>query len=119
MNKYRNVKTIVDGIKFDSKKEAKRYNELKLLEKCGKISGLKTQEVFNFVAEWDFPDGVCKFLKYKSGRDVTYRADFVYHDHERNCLVVEDVKSKATMTPSFKIKWALMKHINGIEVLET
>ena len=44
--KYKNKKTVYDGITFDSKKEAQRYSELKLLEKVGKIKNLKRQESY-------------------------------------------------------------------------
>ena len=47
--KYRNIKTVVDGITFDSAKEARRYGELKLLEKSGRISGLEVQPAFRIV----------------------------------------------------------------------
>ena len=48
-NKYRNIKTEVDGIKFDSKREAQRYQELKLLEKGGVISNLELQPKFELL----------------------------------------------------------------------
>jgi hypothetical protein len=48
-NKYRNIKTIVDGITFASKKEAKRYSELKLLERAGMITDLELQPAFNLI----------------------------------------------------------------------
>ena len=46
MNKYRNKKCVLDGIEFDSKKEMRRYSELKLLERAGEISDLKIQVPF-------------------------------------------------------------------------
>ena len=49
MHKYRNEKVIVDGISFDSKKEAARYRELKMLERSGAISGLKMQVPFELI----------------------------------------------------------------------
>ena len=49
MNKYFNKKVIIDGIKFDSKKEAKRYTELKLLKKAGIIKELELQKVFDAI----------------------------------------------------------------------
>ena len=48
MSKYHNIKTVVDNIKFDSKKEANRYTELKLLERAGKIFALALQRKFEF-----------------------------------------------------------------------
>ena len=46
MTKYRAIKTVVDGITFDSKKEAKRYSELKIMEKAGIIATLRLQPEF-------------------------------------------------------------------------
>ena len=46
-SKYKAVKTEVDGITFDSKKEAKRYSELKILEKAGHITHLELQPVYS------------------------------------------------------------------------
>ena len=47
--KYGNRKAVIDGITFDSKKEAQRYTELKLLEKAGKITGLQLQREFELI----------------------------------------------------------------------
>lgn len=95
--KYGNIKTIVDGIKFDSKKEAKRYGELKLMEKAGEISVLRLQVKFIL--------SVC-----------TYVADFVYYDKTKH-LIVEDCKG--VKTPVYRLKKKMMKHELGIEILET
>ena len=103
MPKYHNCKTIVDGIRFDSKKEAKRYLELKILEKAGQISHLKLQ----------FPFILISSSKY--GRAIKYVADFVYY--EGNKRVVEDVKG--VRTPVYKLKKRMMAEIYGIEVKET
>lgn len=95
--KYRNRKTIVDGIKFDSKKESARFQELKLLERSGQISDLRMQVKFS----------ICP----KSGgnrRERFYIADFVYCEGGKK--IIEDVKSKATAFDKvFSLKWALMK----------
>ena len=73
-SKYNARKTVVDGIKFDSLKEARRYEELKLQEKVGVISHLKLQPKFRLL------DG----FKYKEEtiRPVNYFADFSYIDAE-------------------------------------
>ena len=92
-------KTIVDGIKFDSKREAKRYTELRLLEKAGKISDLKLQVKFLFQI-----GGV--YIKYPSGRQMYYKPDFFYFDEEKKDYVIEDAKGHLTET--YKIKRALM-----------
>lgn len=104
-SKYHNIKVTLDGHTFDSKKEAKRYSELKLLERAGEIEHLQLQPTFLF----SIGD---QFAKYPSGRRVTYRADFYYFENGKQ--IVEDVKGY--MTGEFKLKWAMMKLINGIEV---
>ena len=86
--KYKNIKTTLDGIKFDSRKEAKRYNELKLMERCGLIKNLELQKPYELQPS---------FKKHnKTYRAIKYIADFVYYDVEREQIVVEDVKSPAT-----------------------
>lgn len=99
--KYRNIKTIVDGIKFDSKKEALRYLELKQLQKDGKISDLELQPPYSIFVEMQ---KVC-----------TYKADFSYVKNER--LVIEDVKGMKTAI--YRLKKKLMKACHGIDILET
>ena len=101
-NKYRNIKT--QG--YDSKKEANRAQELKILVKAGEISDLKEQPEFKFEG-----------LTYDSGRTVTYRGDFEYM--ENGARIIEDVKSEATRTPVYKIKKALMKMFYDIDIRET
>lgn len=82
MNKYHAKKCVIDGISFDSRREARRYTELKTLRQAGEISALKLQEPFELVP------------KQRGERAVTYRADFVYM--EGGALVVEDVKGMKT-----------------------
>lgn len=93
-NKYNNHKTIVDGIKFDSIREAERYQELKLLEEAGKISHLELQPVVVLQDKFVYRGKVI--------RAITYRADFAYFDHAANKGVIEDVKGMETDV--FKIK---------------
>lgn len=90
-NKYSAKKTIVDNIVFDSKLEANRYKQLKLLEQAGQIRELRLQikiplEVNNVL--------VCKYI-----------CDFLYI--ENNKLVIEDVKG--VKTDVFRVKWKLLK----------
>ena len=101
--KYRNKKTSVDGIRFDSKREANRYMELKLLERAGIIKGLKRQEPYILINKSSY------------GRAIKYVADFVYYEDDK--LVVEDVKG--VKTPVYKLKKRLMAERFGIEVKET
>lgn len=103
-NKYGARRTTVDGITFDSKAEADRYCELKLLERCGVIADLERQRKFTIVSQS------------KYGRALYYIADFVYTENGKT--VVEDVKSKATATAVYKLKKRLMAEIHGIEIRE-
>lgn len=104
MSKYRNIKTVVDGITFDSQKEANRYCELKLLQRAKQISNLKYQVPFTLID------------KSKYGREIKYIADFSYF--EGNTLVVEDVKSSITKTPLYKLKKRLMAERYGLIIRE-
>lgn len=103
-SKYGNKKTEVDGIKFDSKKEAKRYGELNVLLKAGEIGLLERQVVF----ELKIGDKtVCKYI-----------ADFVY-TKKTGERIVEDVKSEATRKLRlYLLKKKLMKELLGIEIKE-
>ena len=97
--KYGSRRTKVDGITFASQKEAKRYGELKLLQKAGQISELKLQ------------------VRFKLVQTVTYVADFEYYDRLKGSKVVEDVKG--FLTPIYRRKRKLMREQHGIEILET
>lgn len=111
-NKYGAEKVTIDGHVFDSKKEARRYQDLKLLEKAGEIRALELQKPFKFPINGEnirYP----RSKTGRKGREIVYQADFSYRNGE-NRLTVED--TKGMMTPDAKIKLALMKHINGIEV---
>lgn len=101
ISKYRNVKVRVDGILFDSKREAGRYGELKLLEKAGEITDLELQP---------------EFLIYVGGiRICKYFADFGYKnkDGER---VIED--AKAIRTKEYQLKKRLVRALHGVEIVE-
>ncbi len=88
ISKYRNIKTQVDGITFDSKKEASRYGELKMLAKSGYIENLRLQPEFPLMV---------------NGKKIgKYVADFSYF--KNGVKIIEDVKSKATMTPVYRMK---------------
>ena len=100
MSKYRNIKTEVDGIVFDSKAEAKRYMELKILEKANEISDLRLQYPFE-----------CKINEKKI---CTYKADFDYFEGDQ--WVIEDVKGFRTQV--YKLKKKLVEALHGIEIRE-
>jgi hypothetical protein len=100
--KYRNKPTIVDGHKFASRAEARRYNELKLFQLSREISDLELQPKFPLVVNGEL---VC-----------TYIADFSYE--QRGYRVIEDVKSPVTKTPLYRIKAKLLRALTGIVVRE-
>ena len=101
-SKYHNKKTVIDSIKFDSKKEAKRYEELLLLEQSHQIENLELQK--EFVLQEAFVN-----VEGEKRRAIKYVADFVYFDLRTNKTVVEDVKSKATRTQVYMIKKKLFE----------
>ena len=99
MNKYRNKKVIVDGKKFDSKKEGDRYKELRLLERTGEISNLELQPRFLLQD---------KFKKNgKTFRKIEYIADFKYIENSKT--IVEDVKGM--QTDVFKLKHKIFEKV--------
>lgn len=104
MNKYRNRKTEIDGIVFDSKREAQRYAELQLLQRAGEIRDLSMQVEFELIPKQD-GERACK-----------YKADFVYHMADTGKMVVEDVKGKRTREYIIKRKLMLWRH--GIKIVE-
>lgn len=112
-NKYRNKKTDVHGIRFDSKKEARRFGDLMLLQKTGKIKDLRLQQDFTLEEAYTTPEGI-------RIRAVRYRADFCYLElnGENWSYVVEDVKSGGTRTREYTIKRKLMRSKYGIDIRE-
>ena len=123
MSKYRNQRTTVNGIIFDSRREAKRYCELAVLERAGVIQDLQMQKTFVLVPEQReepterYKKGIHKG-EWKPGtlieRPITYIADFVYH--EKGQLVVED--AKGLRTKEYIIKRKLMLYIHNIRIKE-
>ena len=107
--KYGNLRTTVDGITFDSRKEAKRWAELKLLERAHVITDLQRQVTFVLIPK-QVREGRCV------ERACTYKADFVYKANGKT--VVEDIKSPVTITPQYKIKRKLMLYVHNIEIKE-
>ena len=110
--KFGNKKVEIDGHVFDSKKESRRYAELRLLEKAGEISGLQTQVPFVLIpAQKDEKGRVIE-------RAASYVADFVYNSKDGR-LIVEDTKSPATRTDVYRLKKKLMLKVHGIRIYET
>ena len=88
-SKMHNVPTVVAGIRFDSKKEARRYEELKTLVQLGRIRDLRLQQDFTLQEAYTTPEG-------RRIRAIRYRADFVYIDCATERRVIEDVKGRRT-----------------------
>ena len=109
MQKYRSKKTEVDGIKFDSKREANRWIELKRLEDVGEISHLQRQVKYELIPSQRIDGKVVE-------RPCTYIADFVYHKLGSNEVVVED--TKGFRTADYVIKRKLMLKVHGIRIRE-
>jgi Protein of unknown function (DUF1064) len=107
-NKFRNRKTVVDGITFDSKAEATRYKQLKSLEGNGKIKMLARQVPFVWTVAYSVDDR-------QWTQKQKYIADFVYIENEQK--VVEDVKG--FLTAEYRRKRKIMAKLYGIKILET
>ncbi len=106
-SKYGNIKTNVDGVIFDSKKEANRYTRLKLLLQSGVITDLECQ--VEFILQPDYE------INGKKVQSLKYIADFVYTKDGK--MVVEDVKGNKTDV--YKIKKKIFEYIYKTEILET
>lgn len=101
-NKFKNVPVVIDGLRFDSKKEALRWSELVALQRAGKIGGLRRQ--------------VRIPIRVNSVIIARYVADAVYIEDGR--MVVEDVKSPFTrMNPVYRLKKRCLAAM-GIEIRE-
>ena len=108
MSKYHAEKIVIDGIKYDSRKEASRHGELMLMERAGLISDLQHQVDFELIPNQKRNGKVVE-------RSLKYRADFVYTENGET--VVEDVKGMKTR--EYIIKRKLMLWEFGIQIRET
>ena len=109
--KYKNIKVMIDGLKFDSMKEGKRYYELKLMQEKGLIEDLKIHEPFRLV------DAVR--LDGRKKPAIRYFADFVYMLPQSKTMVVEDVKSEKTRKlRAYRDRKHMMMAFYGIEITE-
>ena len=101
--KYHNKKTVADGIKFDSKLEAERYAQLKILERAGVIRDLKLQPEYELIPSFR-KNG-------KTWRRTVYKADFRYILAEDDSYIIEDVKgSTEVITSIFRLKQKLFEY---------
>ena len=106
--KYGNSKITIDGIRFDSKREAQRWQELRLMERAGRITDLRRQVKFVLIPSQRGEDG--KVIE----KQVTYIADFVYLKDGKT--VVED--SKGYRTEVYRLKKKMMLYFFHIRIQE-
>ena len=106
MNKYNAKKTTVDGITFDSRKEADHYCELKLLQRAGVITDLRLQVPFELQPAFT--------VNGKKIRAIHYIADFMYQ--EGGVYIVEDVKGRKTK--EYMLKRKMYAYRYGQEIKE-
>lgn len=106
-SKYGNKKVEVNGIAFDSKKEARRYLDLKAMEIAGQIRDLRLQVPYLLIPSQRIDGKVVE-------REVKYVADFVYEQNGKT--IVED--SKGHRTKDYIIKRKLMLSVWGIRIRE-
>ena len=97
-------------LRFDSQKEARRYDHLTLRQQAGEIHDLRLQVDFTLQEAYTDQEG-------RRVRAIRYRADFTYRERDGR-MVVEDVKSKPTRTREYLIKRKLMKERRGIDITE-
>lgn len=117
--KYHNKPCSRGTLRFDSQKEARRYDELMLMLKAGKIRDLRLQAQYTLQESFLTPGG-------HRMRAIRYVADFAYEratSPDRDGIiywlpVVEDVKTKATKTPQYELKKKLMYEKYHIEITE-
>ena len=110
-SKYKAKKTIIDGITFDSKSEAKRYEELKLLQRGGAIKNLSLQPRFML------QEGFVNIDTGRKERAIEYVGDFMYDEGDR--IVVEDVKGFKTADYKIKRKLFIKKYQSEYKHIET
>ena len=109
--KYHNQKTNLDGIEYDSRKEARRYAELLLMQKAGEIYDLQRQVPFVLIPKQTDPI-TGKMLE----REAKYIADFTYRSCKTGRITVEDTKGMKTKDYILKRKLMLYRH--GIKIQE-
>ena len=118
-NKYGSKKVEVGGIVFDSKKEARRWQELKLLEASGEIHSLQRQVKFVLIPAQREPDTTSTRGGIRKGKTIekecSYVADFVYFD-KSGAKHIED--TKGFRTKDYIIKRKIMLYIFGIRIEE-
>jgi len=111
-HKYGAKARTVDGIRFDSTREAQRYEDLRILERAGLVADLEIHprfpiDVFALRGELGTPI-----------RCGVYTADFKYRETDTGAIVIEDVKSHPTRTTAYRLRKRLIEAIHGITIRE-
>lgn len=103
-HKYASKACVIDGIRFASETEGRRYNDLVMLSRAGQIKDLKVHPAFRVEmnGKWLF----------------TYNADFQYHDMKLGHDIVEDVKRYAGRTPIYALKKKIVEALYGFPIIE-
>jgi Protein of unknown function (DUF1064) len=112
--KYRAHRVTVDGIAFDSKREADRYQELKLMEAAGAIQALQVHPSFPLQVVALHLDGP----PWEIETIGMYTADFRYVDRKTGEVVIEDVKTIPTKTTAYKLRKRIAEVVHGITITE-
>lgn len=119
-SKYKAQKVVVDGELFDSKREARRWSELRLRERAGEIKNLRRQVKYVLLPAQREPDTKGKRGGNIKGRvierEVSYYADFVYEDTFSGKLIVED--AKGMRTDAYILKRKMLLYFYGIRIRE-
>lgn len=121
-HKYNAVRTTIDGHTFASKAEAKRYGELRLLEKAGEIERLELQPKFpiyavSLLSDPDEPPEL-PFKEVRLTKVGRYTADFKYFDKRKRQEVIEDIKSSATSTQAYRLRKRHVEAQYGVTITE-
>jgi len=110
VNKFGAIPTTVDGIRFDSMREARRWGELRMMERAGEIRNLRRQVPIHLEGR-DAP------LRTRTGRKMKLTVDFVYEDKRAGwATVYED--SKGAVTRDYEVRRAVAQAM-GLEIIET
>ena len=112
-NKFQARAVRVDGILFDSTREAARYGELKLLAGAGEITDLEIHPGFPLIVGRLYQDGPPCFTTVGM-----FHADFRYRVRHTGTIVVEDVKSKPTKTEAYRLRKRIVEEVHGITITE-
>ena len=110
-SKYHSTPAERGELRFDSQKEARRYDFLIERERRGEIRDLRLQVDFTLQEAYTDAEG-------RRVRAIRYRADFTYYEGTQGRQVVEDVKSRPTRTREYAMKKKMLKDRFGIDITE-